>query len=347
MKFLDEAKIYIRSGDGGAGAVSFRRERFIARGGPDGGQGSPGGDIIAECAEGLNTLIDYRYQQHFKAGNGRTGMGKKRSGAKGQDKILCLPAGTRIFDETGEVLLGEFTKTGQHLCLLRGGRGGLGNESFKGPQNRSPHYAQPGQKGKESWLLLRLSLIADAGLIGLPNAGKSSLLSALSAARPKVAAYPFTTLQPHLGVVRAADEEFVLADIPGLLKGAHLGAGLGQKFLRHIERCRVLIHLIDASRDDLAHVWTAIRDELAAYGDELAQKKEITILSKSDLLHKDDLKAKISELRAFTKKDVLALSSFSHQGLDEAKQFIHAFIKKDQAETQEAAQKEKGLSWQP
>ncbi len=346
MKFLDEAKIYARSGDGGAGAVSFRREKFIARGGPDGGQGSAGGDIIAQCVAGLNTLIDYRYRQHFKADNGHSGMGKNRSGAKGKDKILYLPCGTQIFDETGQVLLGELTEIGQHIYLLRGGHGGLGNYAFRGPQNQAPYYAQPGQKGKESWLRLRLSLIADAGLIGLPNAGKSSLLKALSAAQPKVADYPFTTLQPQLGVVRSRDEEFVLADIPGLLKGAHLGAGLGQKFLRHIERCRVLVHLIDASHDDVAAVWKTIRDEITAYGFGLAQKKEIIILSKSDLLRQKDLTAKINHLRDITKKDARALSALTHQGLDEAKQSIHATIRQNIAENQ-ADQKQKRYSWQP
>ncbi len=349
MKFLDEAKIYARSGDGGAGAVSFRREKFIPRGGPDGGHGSDGGDIIAECIEGLNTLIDYRFQQHFKADHGHNGMGKKRSGAKGADKILYFPAGTQIFDESGEILLGELTQTGQRICLLHGGRGGRGNHSFKGPQNRSPHYAQPGQKGKESWLWLRLSLIADAGLIGLPNAGKSSLLAALSAARPKVADYPFTTLQPYLGVVRVNEQEFVLADIPGLLKGAHLGTGLGQKFLRHIERCRVLVHLIDSSLDDVAGVWRTIRNELAAYGGDLAQKKEVIFLSKSDLLTEDELKKKIKQLRAATKKDVFALSTWTRQGLDEAKQLInHIIIDSAMTKSQKHnEQKDAGLAWHP
>jgi GTP-binding protein len=272
MKFLDQAKVYIRSGDGGAGCISFRREKYIEFGGPDGGDGGRGGDVIAECVDGLNTLIDYRYQQHFKAGTGVHGMGSNRTGADGGDRILLVPVGTQIFAEDNETLLADLTEIGQTAILAKGGNGGFGNTHFKGPVNRAPRHANPGLEGREAWIWLRLKLIADIGLIGLPNAGKSTLLANVSRARPKIADYPFTTLHPNLGVVGARGREFVMADIPGLIEGASEGAGLGHRFLGHVERCAVLLHLVDATQENLIDAYQTIRTELAAYDDNLAQK---------------------------------------------------------------------------
>src|SRR5919199_4930445 len=267
MKFLDQAKVHVKAGDGGAGAVSFRREKFIEFGGPDGGDGGRGGDVWAECVDGLNTLIDYRYRQHFKAEKGHHGMGKNRAGPGGRDVVLRVPVGTQILDEDNETVLADLTEIGQRALLARGGNGGFGNAHFKSATNQAPRRANPGQPGEERWIWLRLKLIADAGLVGLPNAGKSTFLAAVSAARPKIADYPFTTLHPQLGVVRlSAAEEFVLADIPGLIEGAHEGAGLGARFLGHIERCAVLLHLIDGAAGDVVKAWRTVREEMAAYG---------------------------------------------------------------------------------
>src|SRR5690242_7482082 len=266
MKFLDEAKIYVSSGAGGNGCISFRREKFIEYGGPNGGDGGRGGDVVVECVDGLNTLIDYRYQQHFKASTGTHGMGKDRHGAKGKDILLRVPVGTQIFEDDNETLIADFTEVGQKMVLLSGGNGGFGNAHFKTSANQAPRHANPGQEGTEKWIWLRLKLIADAGLVGLPNAGKSTFLAAVSAAKPKIADYPFTTLHPNLGVVARAGVELVLADIPGLIEGAHEGAGLGDRFLGHVERCRVLLHLVDATDDDVAAAYRTVREELAAYG---------------------------------------------------------------------------------
>ena len=297
MKFLDEAKIYVRSGDGGHGCVSFRREKFIEFGGPNGGDGGKGGDVMAEAVEGLNTLIDYRYQQHFKAKNGRAGMGKDRHGANGEDIVLKVPTGTQIYDEGDGTLLADLTQAGQCTVLARGGNGGFGNAHFKTSTNRAPRHANPGQPGQELTLRLRLKLIADAGIIGLPNAGKSTFLSAVSAARPKIADYPFTTLHPQLGVVEIDGREFVLADIPGLIEGAHEGAGLGDRFLGHVERCRVLLHLVDGTVEDAGHAYTTVRAELKAYGHGLADKPEIVAINKSDALSSDELKRQTARIR--------------------------------------------------
>src|SRR5262247_942128 len=275
MKFLDEAKVYVRSGDGGNGCVSFRREKFIEFGGPNGGDGGKGGDVVIEAVNGLNTLIDYRYQQHFKAQRGGNGMGKDRAGANGKDVVLKVPIGTQVYEEDGETLIVDLTEVGQRATISRGGNGGFGNAHFKSSTNRAPRHANPGQPGEERTIRLRLKLIADAGLVGLPNAGKSTFLAAVSAAKPKIADYPFTTLHPNLGVVRAGDKDFVLADIPGLIEGAHEGAGLGHRFLGHIERCGVLIHLVDATSEDIAGAYRTVRAELKAYGGGLARKKEI------------------------------------------------------------------------
>jgi GTP-binding protein len=279
MKFLDEAKVYIQSGAGGNGCVSFRREKFIEFGGPNGGDGGRGGDVIAEAVTGLNTLIDYRYQQHFKAKPGRHGMGKDRHGASGDDKIMKVPVGTQIYDEDGETLLADLTEVGQRAMLARGGNGGFGNAHFKTATNRAPRHANPGQPGEERTIRLRLKLIADAGLVGLPNAGKSTFLSTVSAARPKIADYPFTTLHPQLGVIRIDEREFVLADLPGLIEGAHEGAGLGDRFLGHLERCRVLLHLVDGTDEHAGEVYKTIRAEIDAYGHGVSDKPEIVALS--------------------------------------------------------------------
>jgi GTPase len=315
MKFLDEAKVHIRSGDGGNGCVSFRREKFIEFGGPNGGDGGKGGDVIVEAVEGLNTLIDYRYQQHFKARNGGGGMGKDRHGKNGADIVLKVPAGTQVYEEDGETLLADLTKVGQRAVLARGGNGGFGNARFKTSTNRAPRHANPGQSGEERTIRLRLKLIADAGIIGLPNAGKSTFLSAVSAARPKIADYPFTTLHPQLGVVEIDGREFVLADIPGLIEGAHAGAGLGDRFLGHVERCRVLLHLVDGTGDDAGAAYRTVRAELTAYGAGLADKPEIVALNKADALTPDELKRQHARLERAARKAPLIVSAATGAGV--------------------------------
>ena len=317
MKFLDEAKIYVKSGDGGPGAVSFRREKFIEHGGPDGGDGARGGDVVVEAADGLNTLIDYRYAQHFKAQRGGHGMGKNRSGARGKDAVLKVPVGTQVLTDDKETVLADMTEPGQRVVLLQGGDGGFGNAHYKSATNRAPRRFGPGWPGAEMWVWLRLKLIADAGLVGLPNAGKSTFLAAVSRAKPKIADYPFTTLTPNLGVVRAGEEEFVLADIPGLIEGAHDGHGLGDRFLGHVERTGVLLHLIDGTQDDVQLAYRTIRRELKAYGHGLAEKPEIVALNKIDALGEDELKAKLTKLRRSSKKPVLALSGATGSGVQE------------------------------
>src|SRR5690242_6868968 len=296
MKFLDQAKIYVKSGDGGAGIVAFRREKFIEFGGPDGGDGGRGGDVIVESVANLNTLIDYRYQQHFKAEKGHHGMGANRSGAAGAPVVLRVPVGTQILDETNEQVLLDLTKPGERHVLLRGGDGGYGNAHYKTSTNRAPRRFDTGWPGEERWVWLRLKLIADAGLVGLPNAGKSTFLAAVTRAKPKIADYPFTTLHPNLGVVRSDDGEFVLADIPGLIEGASEGAGLGTRFLGHIERCAGLLHLVDGTQDDVAAAYRTVRAELRAYGGNLARKKEIVALNKIDALSPEEIEAKQAAL---------------------------------------------------
>jgi GTP-binding protein len=317
MKFLDQAKVYIRSGDGGNGCVSFRREKFVEFGGPDGGDGGRGGNVWAKCVANLNTLIDFRYQQHFKAGKGTPGMGQNRTGAKGEDKVVLVPPGTQIFDEANETLIADLTEVGQRVLLAKGGNGGFGNTHFKSSTNRSPREANPGEPGRELTLWLRLKLIADVGIIGLPNAGKSTLLAAVSAAHPKIADYPFTTLHPNLGVVRAGDTDFVLADIPGLIEGAHEGAGLGDRFLGHVERCAVILHLIDATGEDPVAAYRTVRDELAAYGGGLEEKPEILALSKCDALDEATLKARRKGFSRELGRQVLAISAVSGLGISE------------------------------
>jgi len=317
MKFLDQCKIYVKSGDGGPGAVSFRREKFIEHGGPDGGNGGRGGDVIIEAADGLNTLIDYRYQQHFKAKRGGHGMGRSRSGAKGDDAILRVPVGTQVLDDDQETVLADMTEAGQRIVLLRGGDGGFGNEHYKTSTNRAPRQHTQGWPGEERWIWLRLKLIADAGLVGLPNAGKSTFLAATSRARPKIADYPFTTLTPNLGVVQAGGEEFVLADIPGLIEGAHEGRGIGTRFLGHVERTRVLLHLIDGTQEDVQAAYRTIRRELRAYGGGLAEKPEIIGLNKVDALTPEELEEKKTKLRRSAKKPVMVLSGVTGEGVPE------------------------------
>jgi GTP-binding protein len=297
MKFLDEAKVHVRSGDGGNGCVAFRREKFIEFGGPNGGDGGRGGDVVVAAVTGLNTLIDYRYRQHFKAGRGRNGMGKERAGANGADIVLKVPAGTQIFDEDGETLLADLVGIGDRAVLARGGNGGFGNAHFKSSTNRAPRRANPGQPGEGRTIFLRLKLIADAGLVGLPNAGKSTFLAAVSAAKPKIADYPFTTLHPQLGVVRTDGREFVLADIPGLIEGAHEGSGLGDRFLGHIERCRVLLHLIDGTSEDAGAAYRTVRHELEAYGHGLSAKPQIVALTKADALAPERIHDQVARLR--------------------------------------------------
>jgi GTP-binding protein len=345
MKFLDEAKVYIRSGDGGNGCVAFRREKFIEFGGPNGGDGGRGGDVVAVAVAGLNTLIDYRYQQHFKAKSGRAGMGKDRHGASGEDAVLKVPAGTQIYEEDGETLLVDLTTVGQRAILAKGGNGGFGNAHFKSSTNRAPRHANPGQSGEERTIRLRLKLIADAGVVGLPNAGKSTLLAAVSAAKPKIADYPFTTIHPQLGVVAIDGREFVLADIPGLIEGAHAGAGLGDRFLGHIERCRVLLHLVDGTGAHAGEAYKTVRAELGAYGEGLAEKPEIVALSKADALTADQLKQQVARLKRACKRTPLVLSAMTGAGVPEALRALVAVIDKASGATARATIKE--AAWQP
>ena len=317
MKFLDQTKIYVRSGDGGAGSLSFRREKYIEFGGPDGGDGGRGGDVWIEAVEGLNTLIDLRFRQHHKAGRGGGGAGRNRTGGAGSDIVIPVPEGTQVFDEDSETLICDLAKLGDRYCLARGGRGGRGNTRFKSSTNRAPRRADPGEPGEELWIRLQLKLIADAGLVGLPNAGKSTLLAAVSRARPKIADYPFTTLVPALGVVVIDHEAFVIADIPGLIEGAHEGAGLGDRFLGHVERCRVLLHLVDGTGDDVAEAWRTVRGELVAYGHDLSEKIEITALNKADALSETLRAERKAALEAVTGGPVAVISGASGEGIEE------------------------------
>src|SRR6187401_1241467 len=318
MKFLDEAKVYIASGAGGNGCVSFRREKFIEFGGPNGGDGGTGGDVVVEAVTGLNTLIDYRYQQHFKAQRGGNGMGKDRAGANGKDVVLKVPVGTQVYEEDGETLLADLTEVGQRVTIAEGGNGGFGNAHFKSSTNQAPRHANPGQPGEEQTIRLRLKLIADAGLIGLPNAGKSTFLAAVSAAKPKIADYPFTTLHPQLGVVRIDEREFVLADLPGLIENAHEGVGLGDRFLGHVERCRVLLHLIDGTGEHAGKDYKTVRNELEAYGHALSDKTEIVALSKADALTAEQLKEQVARLKRAARKTPMVVSGVSREGVPDA-----------------------------
>ena len=317
MKFLDQAKIFVCSGDGGNGCVSFRREKYVEFGGPDGGDGGRGGDIVFELVEGLNTLIDFRYKQHFKAPRGENGMGQNRTGASGHILAIKVPEGTQIYEEDQETLIADITSETPQAIICRGGQGGRGNSHFKSSRNQAPRRADPGEAGEEYWLWLRLKLIADAGLIGLPNAGKSTFLSVVSRAKPKIADYPFTTLTPGLGVIRYDDVEFVLADIPGLIKGAHSGAGLGDRFLGHVERCAVLLHIIDGMEEDVTDRWRTIRDELKSYGNGLAEKPEIIALNKSDSIGSAEMELKRQNLEIISGSDVFVISGIAREGTHE------------------------------
>lgn len=346
MKFLDQAKIYIRSGAGGNGCIAFRREKFIEFGGPNGGDGGKGGDVWVECVQNLNTLIDYRYQQHFFAQNGTPGMGQNRAGPNGKDMVVKVPPGTQVFAEDGETLLADLTHPGERVRLAKGGNGGFGNAHFKSATNQAPRHANPGQPGEELTIWLKLKLIADAGLVGLPNAGKSTFLAAVSAAKPKIADYPFTTLHPNLGVVRAGDIDFVLADIPGLIEGAHDGAGLGDRFLSHVERCRVLLHLVDATSEDVATDYKTIRRELKAYGGGIEKKKEIVALSKSDALDEATLNERRELLKKAARKTPLVLSAVSGQGVKDALYALTREITRASDADEETGGGEAG-PWQP
>lgn len=328
MKFLDEAKIYVKAGDGGAGSVSFRREKFIEFGGPDGGDGGTGGDVWIEAADDLNTLIDYRYQQHFKVRTAGHGMGRLRAGAASDDIVLKVPAGTEIYEEDRETLIADLPKAGDRIRIVKGGNGGFGNHHFKSSTNRSPARANPGLEGEERWIWLRLKLIADAGIIGLPNAGKSTLLSVVSAARPKIADYPFTTLHPQLGVVKVGNNSFVLADIPGLIEGAHEGHGLGTRFLGHVERCAVLLHLIDATGDDPAQAYKVIRAELKAYSALLAKKPEIIVFNKIDALDEKSIAKLVKTFKTKIKKEPLLMSAAAGKNVDLVVQKAYAYAAK-------------------
>jgi len=336
VQFLDQCKIYLKSGDGGKGAVSFRREKFIEFGGPDGGDGGRGGDIVFEAAANLNTLIDYRYQQHFRAANGRGGAGRERSGAAGAPVVLRVPVGTQVLDEDNETVLLDFTTAGDRKVFLKGGDGGFGNAHFKSATNRAPRRSGPGWPGEERWVWLRLKLIADAGIVGSPNAGKSTLLARVTRAKPKIADYPFTTLKPQLGVVGSHDDEFVLADLPGLIEGASEGSGLGHRFLGHVERCAVILHLIDATAEDALAAYRTIRAELAAYGHGLAEKPEIVGLNKIDAVPKKALVGLRRKLAGVAKGKVMALSGATGEGVPEV---MTALLRAIRAERKRAAAK--------
>ena len=327
MKFLDQAKIYLRSGDGGDGVIAFRREKFIEFGGPDGGDGGKGGDIVLEAVQNLNTLIDFRYTQHFRARKGGNGSGSDKTGAGAPAVVITLPVGTEVLADDRETLLADLDQPGKRVVLLKGGDGGFGNTHFKSSTNRAPRRRDKGWPGEERWVWLRLKLIADAGLVGLPNAGKSTLLAAASAARPKIADYPFTTLHPQLGVVRlSASEEFVLADIPGLIEGAHEGAGLGDRFLGHVERCAVLLHLVDGAAGDVVRSWRTVRAELAEYGGGLADKPELIGLNKSDAMSPRDVSSRRAALAKASGRPVLVLSGVTGKGVPEALRALQTMI---------------------
>ena len=346
MKFLDLAKVHLRSGSGGNGCVSFRREKFVESGGPDGGDGGNGGDVVAVAVEGLNTLIDFRYQQHFFARNGRPGEGSQRTGASGEDIVLRVPVGTEIIDEVEETVIADLTAVGQRVVLARGGNGGFGNLHFKTATNRAPARANPGQPGIERVVWLRLKLIADAGIVGLPNAGKSTFLAATSNARPKIADYPFTTLVPNLGVVGVDEVEFVVADIPGLIEGASEGRGLGDQFLAHVERCAVLLHLIDGTAEDPVADYHTIIGELDAYGAGLAEKPRITVLNKIDALDGAMRAARKAELEAASGGKVLLMSGATREGVTEVLRALRAEIGATRLRHRKAAEAAPA-PWQP
>ncbi|MBR2274308.1 MAG: GTPase ObgE [Alphaproteobacteria bacterium] len=326
MKFLDQAKIYLKSGDGGRGCVAFRREKYIEFGGPNGGDGGKGGCVWFEAVENLNTLIDFRYQQHFKAQNGQHGMGSEMSGAKGEDLIIKVPVGTEIVADDGETIIADMVEPGQKFMIAKGGDGGRGNTHFKTATNQAPRYAEPGWPGVEMWVWLRLKIIADVGLIGLPNAGKSTFLTAVTKARPKIADYPFTTLHPNLGVAWVDSKEIVLADIPGLIEGAHEGTGLGDRFLKHVERCSVFLHLIDGTAEDVVQSYKTIRTELELYKSALSSKPEVIALNKTDSLAEKEITQKVSALEKATSSPIFAISAIAGKNTTECLRKIAQFV---------------------
>ena len=326
MKFLDQAKIFIKAGDGGSGSASFRREKFIEFGGPDGGDGGKGGSIILSSDKNLNTLIDFRYQQHFKAERGQDGKGKNKTGKKGSDLIVKVPTGTQVFEEDNNTLIFDFTKTGQTFVIANGGKGGLGNVRFKSSVNRAPRKKTMGNKGESFWIWLQLKVIADIGIVGIPNSGKSSLLSSLTSAKPKIANYPFTTINPNLGVTSYNNKEVTLADIPGLIEGAHEGIGLGDKFLRHIERCKNILHLIDITNDNLLENYLKVRNELFKYSDKLTKKREIIVFNKIDKLNDEEINKKIEIFNKKIKKKIYTISALKQKGLKTIKKVLFSHV---------------------
>lgn len=335
MKFLDQAKIFVQSGDGGAGCVSFRREKYIEFGGPNGGDGGKGGSVYVEAVANLNTLIDFRYQQHFKAHKGHNGMGSDKTGPKGEDIIIKVPVGTEILADDQQTLIVDMVTPGQRFLLAKGGDGGRGNAQFKTAVNQAPRYAEPGWPGQEMWVWLRLKVIADVGLIGMPNAGKSTFLSVVTSARPKIADYPFTTLHPNLGVAWVDGYEMVIADIPGLIEGAHEGVGLGDRFLKHVERCSAFLHLVDATAEDVVKVYKDIRRELDLYNDVLMNKPEVVVLNKCDALSDKDMAKKQKELSKAINKPVMVMSAVAKKGIFECLQAVNKFITRDRKKKEE------------
>lgn len=350
MKFLDQAKIYIQSGHGGAGCISFRREKYIEFGGPNGGDGGKGGSVFFEAVANLNTLIDFRYQQHFKAKKGQNGMGSDMTGAKGEDLIIKVPVGTEIVAEDGETVIADMIEPGQRFMIAKGGDGGRGNAQFKGSINQAPRYAEPGWPGEEMWVWLRLKVIADVGLIGQPNAGKSTFLSVVTKARPKIADYPFTTLHPNLGVAWVDNYEMVIADIPGLIEGAHEGVGLGDRFLKHVERCAAFLHIIDATVEDVVNEYQVIRRELDLYNDKLIHKPEVIALNKCDALTEDEIQEKIEALHKATGKKIYAMSAVARQGIFDCLLELNKYITRTRAvKFDDKKQNEDGVkkTWSP
>ncbi len=326
MKFLDQAKIYVKAGDGGSGSASFRREKFIEFGGPDGGDGGDGGSIVFVASKNLNTLIDFRYQQHFKAERGENGKGKKKTGKSGKDLILKVPVGTQIFEEDNNSLIEDLTKSEQKIIIANGGKGGLGNVRFKSSTNRAPKKTTEGIKGENFWVWLQLKVIADIGIIGMPNSGKSSLLSVLTSAKPKIANYPFTTINPNLGVTHYDNKEFTLADIPGLIEGAHEGIGLGDKFLRHIERCKSILHLIDITNNNLLESYSKVRKELFKYSKKLLKKNEIIVFNKIDMVNEDEINKKLNIFKKKIKKEIFTISTLKQEGLNSLKKNLLSYV---------------------
>ena len=326
MKFLDQAKIYVKAGDGGSGSASFRREKFIEFGGPDGGDGGYGGSVILVAKENLNTLIDFRYQQHFKAEKGQDGKGKKKTGKSGKDLILKVPVGTQILEEDNNTLIEDLAKYEKKINIANGGKGGLGNVRFKSSTNRSPRKKTDGEKGESFWIWLQLKVIADIGIVGMPNSGKSSLLSVLTSARPKIANYPFTTINPNLGVASYNNKEVILADIPGLIEGAHEGIGLGDKFLRHIERCNNILHLIDITNNNLLEDYSKVRKELFKYSNKLTKKREIIVFNKIDMVNNEEINKKIDIFNKKVKKKIYTISALKHKGLKTIKEILVSYV---------------------